>query len=78
MAAPADLFLGLDIGTSSVESILISLDGSVAAVSGATNSLFYPATTDLSQATPISVQASLNTAGINIALASRPFIELRE
>ena len=42
MAAPADLFLGLDIGTSSVKSILISLDGSVAAVATAPLSLDTP------------------------------------
>jgi hypothetical protein len=51
-------------------------DGSVAAVSGPTNSLFYPATTDLSQARPISVQAALSTDGINISLASRPFVSI--
>jgi len=38
----ADLFLGLDIGTSSVKSILISLDGSVAAVATAPLSLDTP------------------------------------
>ena len=38
----SDLFLGLDIGTSSVKSILISLDGSVAAVASAPLSLDTP------------------------------------
>ncbi|HEV8381851.1 MAG TPA: xylulokinase [Gemmatimonadales bacterium] len=38
----ADLFLGLDIGTSSVKSILISLDGGVAAVATAPLSLDTP------------------------------------
>src|SRR2546427_3555554 len=38
----SDLFLGLDIGTSSVKSILISLDGSVAAVATAPLSLDTP------------------------------------
>jgi xylulokinase len=42
VVAPADLFLGLDIGTSSVKSILISLDGSVAAVATAPLSLDTP------------------------------------
>ena len=51
-------------------------DGSVAPVSGATNSLFYPATTDLSQATPISVQAAKIADGINIALSNRPFVSI--
>ena len=51
-------------------------DGSVSAASGATNSLFYPATTDLSQATPVSVQAAKSTDGINIALSNRPFVAI--
>ena len=38
----ADLFLGLDIGTSSVKSILMSTDGSVAAVASAPLSLDTP------------------------------------
>ena len=42
MAAPADLFLGLDIGTSSVKSILINVDGSVAAVATAPLSIDTP------------------------------------
>jgi len=51
-------------------------DGSVAPASGATNSLFYPATTDLSQAAPVSVQAAKSTDGINIALSNRPFVAI--
>jgi hypothetical protein len=51
-------------------------DGSVAAGSGPTNSLFYPATTDLSQATPLSVQAGLSTDGIDIPLADRSFVSI--
>jgi len=42
VAAPADLFLGIDIGTSSVKSILISIDGSLAAVASAPLSLDTP------------------------------------
>jgi len=38
----ADLFLGLDVGTSSVKSILISVDGGVAAVATAPLSLDTP------------------------------------
>ncbi len=39
---PADLFLGLDIGTSSVKSILVSVGGDVAAVATASLSLDTP------------------------------------
>jgi len=42
VAAPADLFLGLDIGTSGVKSILISIDGSLAAAASAPLSLDTP------------------------------------
>lgn len=51
-------------------------DGGIASVSGPTNALFYPATIDLSQAAPISVQASKVASGINIALSSRPFVSI--
>jgi uncharacterized protein (TIGR03437 family) len=51
-------------------------DGSVAAASGATNSLFYPATTDLSQAAPVFVQASKITDGIDIGLSARPYVSI--
>lgn len=45
-------------------------NGNVVAASPSTNSLFYPATTDLNQALPISVQASRTTEAINIALSN--------
>ncbi len=48
--------------------------GGTVAASGATNALFFPGTTDLTQATPISVQAGKSVDGINIALASLPFV----
>jgi hypothetical protein len=51
-------------------------DGSVAAISGPTNALFYPATTDLSKAAPISVQTAKTVENINIALSSRPFVSI--
>jgi len=56
-------------------------DGSVAAGSGPVNSLFYSApgtggTTSFSQATPVSVQAGLTAAGINIGTASRPVVSV--
>jgi len=50
--------------------------GNVVAPSGATNSLFYPGTTNLASAAPISVQASSLSDGINISLTSRPFVPL--
>ncbi|HVW86542.1 MAG TPA: IPT/TIG domain-containing protein, partial [Bryobacteraceae bacterium] len=51
-------------------------DGSVAKPSSPTNALFFPGTTDLRQATPISVQAGKSTDNINIGLESRPSVEL--
>jgi uncharacterized protein (TIGR03437 family) len=52
-------------------------DGSVAAASGPVNTLFYPGTTDISQATRISVQAEQGTATpVNIATTARPVISL--
>ena len=51
-------------------------DGSVAAASGPTSALFYPGTTNLQSATPISVQAGQTTSSINIALPSRASVEI--
>ena len=55
-------------------------DGSVAPASGFTNALFYSGgqggTTNLQQATPISVQAGAATKAVNIGLSSRPSVEL--
>lgn len=51
-------------------------DGGIAAPTGPVNSLFYPGTMSLAQASPISVQAGLVTSGINIATTARPDVEL--
>jgi uncharacterized protein (TIGR03437 family) len=51
-------------------------DGSANPPSGPTNALFFPGTTNLQQAAPVSVQAGKLAAGINIALASRPGVEI--
>ena len=50
--------------------------GSLVAASGPTNALFYPGTTDVQHATPISVQPGQAAGGVNIALASRASVEL--
>ncbi len=47
-------------------------DGSVVASSGPTNALFYPATTDPLQATPVSVAAGKVQSGIDISLSTIP------
>jgi hypothetical protein len=47
-------------------------DGSTAAASGPVNTLFYPGTTDFTQATAVPVQAGVITSGINIATSTRP------
>ena len=47
-------------------------DGTVAAASGPTNSLFYPGTTNLQQAIPVYVTSGATRAGINIDLTSIP------
>jgi len=54
----------------------VNPDGSTAQPSAPTNALFYPGTTNLQQATPISVQAGQSTGGINIALSSRSSVEI--
>ena len=55
-------------------------DGSVAPASGSTNALFYSGgaggTTNLQQATPISVIAGAPTSAVNIGLSSRSSVEL--
>jgi uncharacterized protein (TIGR03437 family) len=51
-------------------------DGTVAAPSGAIDSLFYPATTDFTQATPVSVTAGTVSGGINIAVVTRASVPL--
>jgi hypothetical protein len=51
-------------------------DGSVAAPTGPVNSLFYPGTPNLTQASPIPVQAGVVTSGINISTAARAAISL--
>jgi uncharacterized protein (TIGR03437 family) len=43
-------------------------DGSVAAASGPTNTLFYPGATDLTSAKPVGVNAGAVTSGIDIGL----------
>ena len=50
--------------------------GVAVAASGATNALFYPGTTDLTQALPLSVQSGKSTDGINISLSGRPFVSI--
>jgi uncharacterized protein (TIGR03437 family) len=45
-------------------------DGSVAAPSGPTNSLFYPGTTNIEQASAVSVTAGQISGGVNIGLTS--------
>ena len=47
-------------------------DGSIAAPSGPVNTLFYPGTTDYTQATPVTVTATTVTSGVNIATSTRP------
>jgi len=51
-------------------------DGTVAAPSGAINSVFYPATTDFTQATPVTVTAGTVSSGINITAATRASVPL--
>jgi uncharacterized protein (TIGR03437 family) len=51
-------------------------DDTVAAPSGAINSLFYPAMTDFTQATLVSVTAGTVSSGINIKAATRPSVPL--
>jgi hypothetical protein len=48
--------------------------GNVVAASGATNALFYPGTTSLTNAAPVSVQANEVAGGINISLANLAFV----
>ena len=47
-------------------------DGSIAAPSGPTTSLFYPGTTELQQATPVAVTAGGIQPGIDISVTSLP------
>lgn len=47
-------------------------DGSAAAISGPVNTLFYPGTTDFTQATTVPVQKGIVTSGINIVTSARP------
>lgn len=51
-------------------------DGSVAAASGPTNTLFYPGTTDPKQATAVDVTAGAIQSGINISLSSLPALPI--
>lgn len=51
-------------------------DGSNAAPSGAINSVFYPATTDFTQATTVTVTAGTVTGGINITATTRASVPL--
>jgi uncharacterized protein (TIGR03437 family) len=47
------------------------VNGNAVAASGPVNTLFYPATTDVTQASPVAVTAGTITSGINIATNSR-------
>ncbi len=51
-------------------------DGSVAKSSGPSNALFYPGTTNLANATPLSVQSGKTLESINIGLTSRSFVAI--
>jgi uncharacterized protein (TIGR03437 family) len=51
-------------------------DGSVAAASGAINSLFYPGTKDFTQATTVTVTAGTVASGINIQSVNRASVPL--
>lgn len=51
-------------------------DGSVAAPSGAIDSVFYPATTDFTQATLVTVTAGTVSSGIDIAVSTRDSVPL--
>ena len=51
-------------------------DGTVAAPSGAINSLFYPAAKTFTQATPVSVKAGTVSSGINITAVTRASVPL--
>ncbi len=51
-------------------------DGSIVAASNPTNALFYPGTTDLTRATPVTVSAGRSTDGINLALTSRSVVSI--
>ncbi len=51
-------------------------DGSVAAPSGPTNTLFYPGTTNVDQATPVVVTAGAVQTGVNINLTALPTLPI--
>jgi len=51
-------------------------DGTVAAASGPTNTLFYPGATDLVSATPVGVKAGEVTSGIDIGLTKLPTLPI--
>ncbi len=51
-------------------------DGSVAAASGPTNTLFYPGTTDQERAMAVPVTAGAVSSGINISLTSLPALPI--
>jgi len=51
-------------------------DGTVAAASGPTNTLFYPGTTDPIQAIPVAVKAGAIQTGVNISLTSLPALPI--
>ena len=51
-------------------------DGSVAAASGPTNTLFYPGTTDPQQAMAVPVTAGAVSGGVNISLTSLPTLPM--
>jgi uncharacterized protein (TIGR03437 family) len=51
-------------------------DGSVAAASGPTNTLFYPGTTNMDQATAVNVTAGSIQAGVNINVTALPSLPI--
>ena len=51
-------------------------DGSVAAASGPTNTLFYPGTTNTDQATAVNVKAGSIQSGVNINLTTIPALPI--
>ncbi len=51
-------------------------NGNTVAWSGTTDSLFYPGTTNYTQATPVTVTAGAASPGVNVAVKSRAFVPL--
>ncbi len=51
-------------------------DGSVAAASGPTNTLFYPGTTNMDQATPVHITAASIQSGVNINVTALPALPI--